>query len=146
MSCSPEREALVRLLIERLRHRPAFLSPKQTVAVIRRLIRRARWMSNGCIVFTGALNNKHYGKLNVYLHGQHMQLYVHKLSWHLSTGDGDLPEWMEIAHSCDTPPCFHPEHVAPERRHKNRKRSGERTQAKLRGLIPRAPRDYRCAA
>ena len=146
MSCSPERDALVKLLIERFRHRPKCLTPQQTVAVIRRLIKHARWMSNGCIAFTGALNNGHYAKMNVHLHGQHHQLYCHKLSWGLSTGKWDLPEWKEIAHSCDTPPCFHPDHVAPERRYKNRQRSAERTQMKLRGQIPRAPRDYRAAA
>ncbi len=141
-----DRDALVRLLVERFRHKPPVLSVPQTVAVIRRLIKHARWMSNGCILWTGALNHRHYGKLNVRLRGEHFQFYVHKLAWSLATGRWDLPHWRQIAHSCDVPPCLHPDHVSDECRTWNQRRSAVRTNAKIRGEIPRAPQDYREAA
>lgn len=73
-----------------------------------------------------------YGKLNFRLSGgRHCQEYVHRLSWYLKAGK-DLPFYMEVAHSCDNPPCFNPEHVEAQRRRDNRAKSGHNTQRKMR--------------
>jgi hypothetical protein len=122
--------AAVKLLIERFRHRPRFLTVPQTVQVIRRLIRNALADPGGCIYWAGAVNNKHYGRINVRLHGRHFQFFVHRLAFQLAHDPGDIPKWMEVHHDCCRPPCFHPAHLAKIRRTVNRRLSAENTNAK----------------
>lgn len=127
-----ERDAIVRLLVERFRRRPHFLTVPQTVRLIRRLVRWARPGPGNCVLWGGTRNNDGYAKINVWLHGQHFQFYVHRLSHQLSQDPSDIPWYREIAHACDTPPCFSPECVSRVRRPDNRKASAENTQRKLR--------------
>jgi len=132
------RAEIARHLITRLRrHKTYLLTVPQTVAVIRRLIKHAVPGPEGCIYWGGALNNKHYGTLNVRIYG-HRKLYVHQLAELLANDPSEIPDWMDVAHSCDHPPCFNPDHVGRQRRRDNRARSAERTNAKKRGEIPRA--------
>ena len=127
-----DRVQVIRVLVERFRYRPRFLTPKQTVQIIRRLVKHAAPSERGCIVWTGAINNSHYGRLSARLAGGHTMLYTHRLAERLARDPRDVPHWMEIAHSCDNPLCLHPDHVARERRRTNRQKSGFNTQAKLR--------------
>ena len=84
--------------------------------------------------------------MNVRLHGNHCSMYVHRLVDQLAHNPRDIPWYQEVAHSCDCPPCFHPDHVARERRPDTRRRSAERTNLKKRGMLPRAAADQRAAA
>ena len=126
-----ERNAIVRLLVERFRRRPHFLTVPQTVQLIRRLVRNARPGPRDCVLWGRSRNNNGYGKLNLRLHGRHFQFYVHRLSHQLSQDPSDIPWYREIAHGCDTPPCFSPLCVARVRRTENRKASAENTNRKL---------------
>lgn len=140
------RNEIIKLLVERLgRCRPYLLNARKTVAVIRRLIRHAVDGVGGCIFWGGAVNNDGYGKMNVILAGYHRQLYVHWLAELLANNPRELPHWMETSHTCNHPPCFHPDHVRRERRRDNRRRSAERTNLKKRRELARAP-EWREAA
>lgn len=125
------RNDIVRLLVERFRRRPHFLTVLQTVQLIRRLVRRARPGYGKCVLWGGARNNDDYGKINVWLHGQQMQFYVHRLAHQLSDDPTDIPWYREIAHACDTPPCFNPLCLERVRRPDNRKASAENTNRKI---------------
>lgn len=125
-----DRNAIVRLLVERFRRRPHFLTVPQTVRLIRRLIRHARPGDGLCVLWGGARNGNGYGKLNLRLHGQHFQFYVHRLSHQLADDPSDIPWYREIAHGCDTPPCLSPLCVERVRRSYNRKASAVNTNRK----------------
>lgn len=128
---SAERAALVKRLVECFgRHKPQNLTVAQTVSVIRRLIKHALAADSGCCLWGGAVNNSHYGKLNIRKFGRTTQLYVHQLAHKLAHDPRDLPPWMHVSHSCDVPPCFHPDHVRKERRVDNQRRSAENTHRK----------------
>jgi len=125
-----ERAAIAKLLVERFRYRPRFLQPRQVVSVIRRLIRNSRFNARGCLVWTKGVNNDGYGRIGLWLHKERFKFYVHRLSWQLSHDPRDIPMWREIAHKCDCPPCFHPDHIESQRRPDNRRRSAENTNRK----------------
>ena len=129
------RADVVRFLIERLRH--TRFMPRVNAQIVRRLVRHARLEANGCIVWPLARGRNGYGRLNVKMLSQHFQFEVHRLAEWLGNNPDDIPKWMEVAHSCDNPPCFHPDHVSRQRRRDNRRRSAERTNAKRRGELPR---------
>lgn len=126
------RNAMIRLLCEQLgRHRPRWLPVKTVVQVIRRLIARAFPADCGCIFFDGALNQKGYARMNIRLHGNHVQMLVHRIVCQLAHNGDDIPHWMEAAHeACDVPPCMHPLHLELQRRRYNRAQSARNTNAK----------------
>lgn len=139
-----DRDAMIRLLVEQLgRHRPRFLTVPKTVQIIRRIIKHARPHETGCILWGGAVTTDLYPRMNVRLHGNHCSLLVHRLVDQLAHDPRDIPWYQEVAHSCDCPPCFHPDHVARERRPDNRRRSAERTNLKKRGALARAAEPMR---
>jgi len=122
----------MRLLVEQLgRRRPRWLPVKTTVQVIRRLIARAFPADGGCIFFDGSLNSNGYARMNIRLHRNHVQIYVHRIVCQLAHNGDDIPHWMEAAHEhCDCPPCMHPQHLELQRRRYNRAQSAYNTNAK----------------
>lgn len=133
MTQALSRGEMVRLLVEQLgRHRPRWLPVRTTVQIIRRLIARAFPAESGCIYFDGALTRDGYAKLNIRLHGNHVQVYAHRIVCQLVHDGGDIPHWMEAAHEhCDCPPCIHPLHLELQRRRDNREKSARNTHRKL---------------
>lgn len=127
-------DEIVKLLVERLgRHRPRWLDVRHTVAAIRRIIAHAGEGAGVCVVWMGNVTKGHYARLNLRLRGTHFSVYVHRLVDQLAHDPRDIPPWMEIDHEvCDTPPCFHPDHIVRKRRLANRRRSAENTNCKLR--------------
>lgn len=126
------RDDALRRLVEALgRHQPRALTVPQAVSAIRRLVDRAHVMPDGCIVWTGARNNDHYGKLNFRVGRTTLQRYVHRLAYQLAHDGRDIPHWREIGHGCDCPPCFAPWHLECVRRRDNRVKSAQRTHAKV---------------
>lgn len=137
-----DRRELVKQLVERFRYRPHFLTVKQTVQIIRRLVSHALPGEKGCALWGKQLNNSHYGVITMRLHGRWCKFYVHRLADQFAHDPRDIPPWMEIDHEiCDTPPCFHPDHVVRKRRLYNRQRSAENTNRKK-----AAPAEQRNAA
>ncbi len=61
--------------------------------------------SDECWVWTRARNPKGYGWFGF---RQRLQL-AHRVSWMLAFGD--IPEGLDVLHSCDNPPCVRPEHL-----------------------------------
>jgi len=60
---------------------------------------------NGCLVWTRGCNRTGYGVIG-YKYDDHL---VHRLFWSLS--GRDLPDNMELLHSCDNPPCCNLDHL-----------------------------------
>lgn len=125
-----DRAEIAKHLTERFRYRPPFLTPEKVVQLIRRLIKHARPGYGRCILWGGARKKNGYGLINVRLFGEHHQLLVHRLAYQLAKNPGDIPRWREIAHGCDTPPCFNPDCLESQRRLVNRRRSAQNTNAK----------------
>jgi hypothetical protein len=50
-----------------------------------------------------------YGKLRVKVDGQWKIMASHRLSYMIHRGD--IPEGVNVLHSCDNPPCVNPEHL-----------------------------------
>jgi hypothetical protein len=80
-------------------------------------IRRSRWgtpaerlaantvrKSNGCLEWTGTVNNGGYGQ--TWANGQ--QVLAHRLAYELE--NGPIPDGMKVLHRCDNPPCCDPAH------------------------------------
>lgn len=61
--------------------------------------------NTGCWLWTGATNEKGYGKL--YLHGKMVR--AHRVSY--QEYNGPIPEGMLVLHKCDTPSCINPLHL-----------------------------------
>lgn len=62
--------------------------------------------SSGCWEYTGARNNKGYGKC---MFGQ-KEISAHRLSAAVNLGL-DLSSGLQACHDCDNPPCFNPDHL-----------------------------------
>jgi len=60
-----------------------------------------------CLVFTGCVNNKGYGKVGVRDEGPQ---YAHRISY--VHHHGPIPDDMVVMHSCDNPPCVEPTHLS----------------------------------
>jgi hypothetical protein len=66
---------------------------------------KARLCPNGCLLWTGAVNNWGYGR---FLY-QGKARFAHRVAWALT--HGPIPDGLHVCHSCDRPLCVNPEHL-----------------------------------
>lgn len=66
-----------------------------------------------CITWQRSLNNCGYGQMTLRWGGVHYAVYVHALFWVLSNRR-NVPEGLEIAHSCDVRSCVNNLHLVAE--------------------------------
>ncbi len=59
-----------------------------------------------CIVWAGTRTKRGYGKIS----WQSQQTYTHRLAWALAHHQ-EIPEGLQILHTCDHEPCGNPEHL-----------------------------------
>ena len=79
----------------------------KSVPIEVRLQRRLVVMPNGCIEWQGAKTLRGYGQIG--LPGGDQMMRTHRLAWILA--HGEIPEGLNVCHSCDNPPCCNVEHL-----------------------------------
>jgi hypothetical protein len=75
-----------------------------------RIMEKVEKSVTGCWIFTGALNNKGYGK--IYLRTVNKKTIIvqpHRVMY--ETHNGEIPKGKNVCHSCDTPACCNPDHL-----------------------------------
>ena len=65
--------------------------------------------SDGCWEWTGKPRRDRYGTIAVGPRGGKKDFLAHRFSWQLHYGE--IPEGMEVCHTCDNPPCVRPDHL-----------------------------------
>ena len=63
---------------------------------------------NGCILWTGSVNKRGYGQIQLAGRGGRPVL-AHRLSWELA--NGPMASGMCVLHRCDVPGCVNPAHL-----------------------------------
>jgi len=62
--------------------------------------------TEGCWLWTAGTNRKGYGKFGFQaVQGTYL---AHRVSWLIHFGD--VPDGMDVLHTCDNPPCVRPDH------------------------------------
>lgn len=82
---------------------------------------------NGCVLWTGAVNNVGYGKITI----GGRSIGAHRASYEVAKGS--IPDGMHVMHLCDVPRCINPSHLslgtssenALDRERKGRGRHGQ---------------------
>jgi ribosomal protein S14 len=64
--------------------------------------------TDGCWIWTGALNDSGYGVLK-WLGRENVR--AHRVSYEIHVGP--IPEGSIVRHDCDNPPCVRPDHLRP---------------------------------
>jgi HNH endonuclease len=62
-------------------------------------------MTTKCWEWTGTRNNTNYGLTSL----DCKQMGAHRAAWILMYGE--IPEGINVCHTCDNPPCCNPEHL-----------------------------------
>ena len=66
----------------------------------------------GCgMLWAGPVNNRGYGRFEIYRDGKRIRILAHRLSFMLATGEDPGPS--RIRHGCDNPPCVTPDCLTP---------------------------------
>lgn len=66
--------------------------------------------NDSCWPWTGAVNEKGYGFIDVTIDGKQKRFYAHRVSWEWDNNQ-DIPTDLIIRHKCDNPPCVRPSHL-----------------------------------
>jgi hypothetical protein len=74
--------------------------------------------ADDCITWTASLNNCGYGQFTTGTRKEHWMMYTHVLFWVLKNGQ-NVPEGMEIAHSCDVRHCINWRHLEAQTHREN---------------------------
>lgn len=64
---------------------------------------RTRLMENGCLEWTGPVNEDGYGRIRAG-DGYSRKVMCHRIAWEML--HGEIPEGMKVLHDCDNPPCL----------------------------------------
>lgn len=98
---------------------------KNKAGLIARLHRNTK-RDGDCLVWVGAKNKYGYPKMNFRgLGGVHVQAYVHRVMWVLAANE-DIPENLEIDHTCNRRDCVNPKHMEIVTHVENMNRQWER--------------------
>ena len=79
--------------------------------------------TSGCWLWQGAKQNSRrdqpigYGYMVVQSTPTRVPMLAHRISWELHFGQ--IPDGMNVLHSCDNPPCVNPEHLFLGKQKKN---------------------------
>jgi hypothetical protein len=74
------------------------------------LVQRIEIATNGCWIFTGGRDKNGYGQVQAARCAQeHGVTRAHQLAY--VAWRGEIPEGVLVCHTCDTPPCFNPDHL-----------------------------------
>ena len=95
---------------------------------------RSKLVLAGCGVrWRGPVNNKGYGRFEIYRDGKRVRILAHRLAYRLATGldPGDAL----IRHGCDTPPCCTPDCLEPGTQADNMRDAVERGRAATEWLL-----------
>ena len=78
---------------------------KSLLSIKERIESRISINERGCWIWTGATNNKGYGRINI----NRVLCYPHRLMYEIFFGP--IPDGLKVLHDCDTPPCCNPGHL-----------------------------------
>lgn len=82
---------------------------KITERIVASFRKRCIPQSNGCIIYTGAVQD-HYGYVSCYREdGSRTKMGAHRLAYYLK--HGELNDDLLIRHKCDTPLCVNADHL-----------------------------------
>lgn len=87
----------------------SWLVRRNKKALTERLRKNTAWEGE-CLIWLKAKNNDNYPKMNFWVLGKHVQIYVHRLMYVLHTGH-DIPDGMEVDHTCNRRDCVAPKHL-----------------------------------
>ena len=73
--------------------------------LIKRIDSKCFKNQNGCLIWTGALNQNGYGV--IWIDG--INRYAHRINYTLRVSE--IPLGMNLLHSCDVPACIEPSHL-----------------------------------
>lgn len=79
--------------------------PKAGVTFWDRLLAQTQFSGTGCFEFMGCRNSDGYGCLN----RDGRLVRPHREAWR--EANGEIPDGIEVCHSCDNPPCWNPAHL-----------------------------------
>ena len=72
--------------------------------IIQRLLSKSKW-ENGCLVWYGAKDTDGYGFISI----NNKLKRVHRVVWEMF--DDEIPEGIQVLHTCDNPPCIYLSHL-----------------------------------
>lgn len=81
----------------------------------------------GCWEYKGSRHERGYGI--IWMDGQKWR--AHRLAFKL--WKGEIPEGLEVLHSCDNPPCFNPAHLSAGTHLQNMREMVERGRVRVMG-------------